>query len=143
MSPLLSSLFTAQCIIDVDLDQPSKCTPMKGYLTLYARSRRRLSTSSTLDSIQSYIEERSSTYLSENILAVSYIGKRESVGVGIINPELLSRPQFGGRRRRSLVQRTRDGDYDGDNYVCGALALGLVGVALLAFRRLRKQPESC
>jgi hypothetical protein len=38
-------------------------------------------------------------YISENILAVSYIGQRESVGVGIINPSLLMRPNEHGRRR--------------------------------------------
>jgi hypothetical protein len=80
----------AKCIVDVDLSEPNTCTPMKGYLTLYSRERRHLT--STLESIQNYIESRASSYLSENILAVSYIGERESVGVGIINPILLSRP---------------------------------------------------
>ncbi|KAL3795893.1 hypothetical protein HJC23_002164 [Cyclotella cryptica] len=82
--------FITKCIVDVDLSVPTICTPMKGYLTLYARERRRLT--STLESIQNYIESRTSSYLSENILAVSYIGERTSVGVGIINPSLLSRP---------------------------------------------------
>jgi len=82
--------FITQCIVNVDLSEPSTCTPMKGYLTLYSRQRRHLT--STLESIQNYIESRASSYLSENILAVSYIGERESVGVGIINPSLLSRP---------------------------------------------------
>ncbi|KAL7477101.1 hypothetical protein ACHAW6_002913 [Cyclotella cf. meneghiniana] len=82
--------FITKCIVEVDLSVPTTCTPMKGYLTLYSRERRHLT--STLESIQNYIESRASLYLSENILAVSYIGERESVGVGIINPLLLSRP---------------------------------------------------
>lgn len=82
--------FITKCFIEVDLSEPTICTPMKGYLTLYSRERRHLT--STLQSIQNYIESRTSSYLSENILAVSYIGERASVGVGIINPSLLSRP---------------------------------------------------
>jgi hypothetical protein len=104
---------------------------MKGYLTLYSRNRR---LTSTLETIQSYIEKRSGAYLSENILAVSYIGTRESVGVGIINPELLSRPTDGGRR------------LNGEHVANGksvVVAAGCLGVLMTWRRRRGKRVISC
>jgi hypothetical protein len=107
---------------------------MKGYITLYSRGSgndRRMLTS-TLDSIRNYIEQQTDSYTSENILAVSYIGQRESVGVGIINPSLLSRPNGNGKRRvligtsesaAATVDSSREsgGHVDSDSNVCLAM----------------------
>lgn len=127
-----NSLFlyiTAKCIIDVNLSEETTCTPMKGYLTLYARNRRHLT--STLDTIQNFIEKRTSEYLSENVLAVSFIGERESVGVGIINPSLLSRPNYGGRK---LAATMEEGNAVG--YAAAAVVGGMCAL-LLVFKRRR------
>lgn len=101
----------------VELDQPSKCTPMKGYLTLYSRSGNRRWThqdttvdgnttndtpdQSALAAIEDYMN--SARYLSDNVLKVSYIGKRDLVPVGIINPAILVRP---GNRKLDLESAT-------------------------------------
>jgi len=109
---------------------------MKGYLTLYSNNRRQLT--STLETIQNYIEKRTSSYLSENILAISYIGERQSVGVGMINPSILSRPMFGGRRKlsRSIgkVERSSVGHYSAV-FILSCMA------ALLAFKKTKQRRE--
>ncbi|KAL3785633.1 hypothetical protein ACHAWO_005977 [Cyclotella atomus] len=128
--------FITKCIIETPQPLPNstKCTPMKGYITLYSRgsgNNRRMLTS-TLDSIRNYIEQQTESYTSENILAVSYIGQRESVGVGIINPSLLSRPNGNGKRRvligtsesaAATVDSSREsgGHVDSDSNVCLAM----------------------
>ena len=133
---MFQKINTAKCITDTPLEIPSICTPIRGSLTLYSRStRRQLSTSSILTSIQRYIE-RPESYVSENILAVTYIGKRESVGVGIIDPSLLMRPKFGGRRLSSAAAAGAISDVvGGERYLIAGL---LAGCMVLFLKRRRE-----
>ena len=74
----------------VDLEQPSTCTPMNGYMTVWSRTGRRQLNEAALDAIQNYVES-SSSFISDEVLAISYIGTRDVVSVGIMNPDILAR----------------------------------------------------
>lgn len=129
----------------VELDQPSKCTPMKGYLTLYSRSGNRRWThqdttvdrnttndtadQSALAAIEDYMN--SARYLSDNVLKVSYIGKRDLVPVGIINPAILVRP---GNRKLDLERATSNVGSSTGVAMCGVLVAVCAVVGRLAKR---------
>eukprot|EP00956_Cyclotella_meneghiniana_P013340 scaffold19197_cov40-Cyclotella_meneghiniana.AAC.2 len=153
----------AKCTIETNLQVPTTCTPIKGYLTLYStptannnnHNRRDLSshpsnTNTILNTIQTYIEKRTHLYTSETILAVSYIGIRSSVGVGLLNPNLLMRPEerkrssSGGDNRRSLVPSVVGLSHDDVlDYIMGlsvgGVAVGCLLVVLLVFRRANRR----
>ena len=144
----------AKCTIETDLQVPTTCTPIKGYLTLYSsptnnhHHHRDLSSArhSILNTIQTYIEKRTHLYTSETILAVSYVGIRTSVGVGLLNPDLLMRPEERKRSsgssdnndRRSLISSievSRD-TMDYMRLGVGGVVVGCLLVVLLVFRRV-------
>ncbi len=129
-------MLTGLCVNEVDISEESNCTPMKGYLTIYAQTsqRRRLNPEEAeeeaLVAIQKYI--RSSTdYLSSDLLAVSYIGTRDVVPVGILNPDLLLRPGFGNRNLDTLSAGANSSSLSARRDVVAGASLS--GLAVLVY----------
>ncbi|KAL7518722.1 hypothetical protein ACHAWX_003533 [Stephanocyclus meneghinianus] len=104
--PSLFPVFIAACTSQVILNDPNDCTPIKGLMTAWIEKEkaRRISQLSVelnseyqtpreflLSTVQLYIEQNRTSYLTDDLLHVAYVGER-NLEVNNTGPEVVVRP---------------------------------------------------